>query len=136
MTNTELNLLNYLQEQWDQSGITLSWANSNVTTNYLADQNYLVPRLTMLSSEIIEVPSECGAIRTEYLLGLNLLLVENTGMALAKTCIDRLREIFHKKSIEIGDLTYHFFALEIEQGFSYGSHFEVPVLIQVRVYST
>lgn len=139
MTNAEMEIMDYLNTNWDLSPATtpvISWAFSNVVYNYQASQDYLVPTIVTLASQILEVPSNCGAVRTDYNFGLNFLLVENTGMSAAKTYVDKLRDIFHKKDITTASYTYHFSSLEVTQGFSSGAHFELPVSVQFFVYST
>lgn len=139
MTDVEMQIMDHLNTNWDLSPATtplISWANSNVVLNYQADLNYLVPTIVTLATQILEVPSNCGAVRTDYNLGLNFLLVENTGMSAAKTYVDKLRDIFHKKDISTSSYTYHFSALEVTQGFGSGAHFELPVSVQFFVYST
>lgn len=134
MTTVELEILDHLNTNWNLSP-TISWAYSNVVFTYRADQEYLIPTMTTLNSEILEVPAESGAIRVDYSLGLNLLLIENTGMSSAKTYTDKLRTIFHKKNIQTSSHLYNFLVLEVEQGFSSGAHFELPVSIQFFIFS-
>ena len=107
MTTVELEILDHLNTNWNLSP-TISWAYSNVVFSYKADQEYLIPTMTTLNSEILEVPAESGAIRVDYSLGLNLLLIENTGMSSAKTYTDKLRTIFHKKNIQTSSHLYNF----------------------------
>jgi len=139
VTNQEMEIMSYLNTNWDLSPADtppISWANSNVVINYDANQDYLVPTIVTLATQILEVPSNCGAVRTDYSFGLNFLLVENTGMSAAKTYVDKLRDIFHKKDITTSSYTYHFSALEVTQGFSSGAHFELPGSVLFFTYST
>lgn len=131
----EKEILGYLSDNWTADA-TISWANSNVTVNYMVDQDYLVPSLVLIDSQIIEVPANCGAVRWDYILGLNLLIRENTGMNAAHTYISALDTLFHKKDLSTSSFVYHFSALDVAQGFGSGPHFEIPVSIDFHVYST
>ena len=131
----ETEILDHLNTNWTQTP-TIAWSNSNVTFNYNADTEYLVPAIVIAASEVMEVPHNIGIVRRDFILGLNLLIKDNTGMATANTYTNALSDIFHKKSISTQNFLYHFDALEVSQGFSSGAHFEVPVVIDFYVFSS
>ena len=131
----ETELFNYLNTGWDESP-TISWANSNVTVTYNADTEYLVPSITLVDSEIAEVPASNGRVLRDYILGLNLLIKDNTGTYNSNTYATKLSTLFHKKDVSTTSFTLHFDALEVSQGFGAGAHFEVPVTIDFYVLST
>lgn len=130
---TELN--NHLNTNWSQTP-TISWANSNVASVYNANVEYLVPTIRLITSDVKEVPFANGLVRRDYLLGLNLLIKDNTGTHSSNTYVSALNTIFHKKDITTTSFTYHFDALEASQGFGSGAHWEVPVVIDFYVFST
>ena len=61
---------------------TIAWSNSNVTFNFNADIEYLIPSVVLAGSDVKEVPFSIGIVR-QFILGLNLLIKDNTGMAAA-----------------------------------------------------
>jgi len=135
----EREILGYLSDNWSvPSPATtpiLAWTNFNVSVNFSSDQDYLVPILRNLDSRILEIPAECGAVRRDYAMGLNLLLRENTGTSAANAYVDVLKNLFDKKEITTSSFDYSFSPLEIGAGFGQGPHFELPVSIEFFVYS-
>ena len=131
----ETEILNHLNSNWSQTP-TIAWVNSNVTFNYDANTEYLIPSVVLAGSDVKEVPSNDGIVRRDFILGLNLLIKDNTGMANANTYTNALSAIFHKIDISTTNFTYHFDALEVSQGFGSGAHFEVPVVIDFYVFSS
>ena len=61
----EREILGYLSDNWSQAAV-ISWTNFNVSVNYDANQEYLVPFLKNLDSEILETPAESAAVRRDY----------------------------------------------------------------------
>ena len=131
----ETEILDHLNTNWTQTP-TVAWSNSNVTFNYDANIEYLIPSIRLAGSEVKEVPHNIGIVRRDFILGLNLLIKDNTGMANVNTYTSALSDIFHKKSISTTNFIYHFDALEVSQGFGSGAHFEVPVVIDFYVFSS
>ena len=130
----ETELLSHLNTNWSGAP-TISYANSNVSVKYSASTEYIVPRIVLAVSEIMEIPYTTGGVRRDYVFGLNLLVKDNTGMAGVNTYASVLSNLYHKKDITTSSYIYHFDALEVSQGFGSGSHFEVPVSINFFVYS-
>jgi len=131
----ETEILDHLNTNWTETP-TIAWSNSNVTFNFNADIEYLIPSVVLAGSDVKEVPFNIGIVRRDFILGLNLLIKDNTGMANANTYASALSDIFHKKSISTQNFLYHFDALEVSQGFSSGAHYEVPVVIDFYVFSS
>ena len=131
----ETEILHHLNSNWSQTP-TIAWVNSNVTFNYDANTEYLVPSITLAGSEIKEVPNNIGIVRRDFILGLNLLIKDNTGMANVNTYTSALSTLYHKKDITTANYILHFDALEVSQGFGSGAHFEVPVVIDFYVFSS
>lgn len=131
----ETEILDHLNTNWTETP-TIAWSNSNVTFNFNADIEYLIPSVVLAGSDVKEVPFSIGIVRRDFILGLNLLIKDNTGMAAANTYASALSDIFHKKSISTQNFLYHFDALEVSQGFSSGAHYEVPVVIDFYVFSS
>lgn len=136
----EREILGYLSDNWSvplaSSTPLLAWVNFNVSVNFSSDQEYLVPFLRNLDSEILEIPAECGAVRRDYAMGLNLLLRENTGTSAANAYVDVLKGLFDRKEIRTSSYDYSFSPLEIGPGFGQGPHFELPVSVDFFVYSS
>lgn len=135
MLLVEREILGYLNDNWTQSP-AIAWSNFNVSVNYQSDQEYLVPFIRNLDSVILEIPAECGAVRRDYAMGLNLLLMENTGTSAANSYVDALISLFDKKEIRTTTYDYSFSPLEIGSGFGQGPHFELPISIDFFVYSS
>ena len=135
MLLVEREILGYLNDNWTQSP-AIAWSNFNVSVNYHSDQEYLVPFIRNLDSVILEIPAECGAVRRDYAMGLNLLLMENTGTSAANSYVDALISLFDKKEIRTTTYDYSFSPLEIGSGFGQGPHFELPISIDFFVYSS
>ena len=131
----ETEILDHLNTNWTETP-TIAWSNSNVTFNFNADIEYLIPSVVLSGSDVKEVPFSIGIVRRDFILGLNLLIKDNTGMVNANTYVSALSDIFHKKSISTQNFLYHFDALEVSQGFSSGAHYEVPVVIDFYVFSS
>ena len=131
----EREILGYLADNWTQPP-TISWANFNVSINYSADIEYLVPFLRNLDSQILETPASTGAVRRDYAMGLNLLLKENTGTSAVNTYVEVLRNLFSKKDVSTANYSYSFSPLETGPGFGQGPHFEIPVSVEFYVYSS
>ena len=131
----ETEILDHLNTNWTETP-TIAWSNSNVTFNFNADIEYLIPSVVLSGSDVKEVPFSIGIVRRDFILGLNLLIKDNTGMVNANTYASALSDIFHKKSISTQNFLYHFDALEVSQGFSSGAHYEVPVVIDFYVFSS
>lgn len=135
MLPVEREILGYLSDNWDESP-TISWSNFNVSTNYDSALEYIVPSLRVLKSEILEIPAFCGAIRRDYVMGLNLILLENTGTGAANSYVERLLELFNRKEIRTSSFDYSFSPLEVGSGFGLGPHFELPISVDFFVYSS
>tara|TARA_B100002019_G_C20989883_1_gene460012 strand:+ start:122 stop:529 length:408 start_codon:yes stop_codon:yes gene_type:complete len=131
----EREILGYLNDNWTQSPM-IAWTNFNVSVNYQSDTEYLVPFIRNLDSVILEIPAECGAVRRDYAMGLNLLLRENTGTSAANIYVAELISLFDKKEISTSTYEYSFSPLEIGPGFGQGPHFELPVSVDFFVYSS
>ena len=131
----ETEILDHLNTNWTETP-TIAWSNSNVTFNFNADIEYLIPSVVLSGSDVKEVPFSIGIVRRDFILGLNLLIKDNTGMVNANTYASALSDIFHKKTISTQNFLYHFDALEVSQGFSSGAHYEVPVVIDFYVFSS
>ena len=131
----ETELLNHLNTNWSQSP-SIAWVHSNVTFNYNANTEYLIPSITIAASDIKEVPNNIGIVRRDFILGLNLLIKDNTGMANVNTYTSALSALYHKKDISTTNYILHFGPLEVSQGFGSGAHFEVPVVIDFYVFSS
>lgn len=134
MLLVEREILGHLADNWTESP-TIAWTGFNVSVNFNSDEEYLVPFLRTLNSQILEIPAECGAVRRDYAMGLNLLLRENTGTSAANTYIDALISLFDKKEISTSSYEYSFSPLEIGPGFGQGPHFELPISVEFFVYS-
>ena len=128
-------IFNYLNTNWDQTP-TIAWVNSNVTFVYSASIEYIVPSLRLAYNEVMEIPYDEAIVRRDYILGLNLLVKDNTGIQNVDTYTARLSALFHKKTVSTTSYSFQFEALEVSQGFGSGSHFEVPVLISFYVFSS
>ena len=131
----EREILGYLSDNWSQAAV-ISWTNFNVSVNYDANQEYLVPFLKNLDSEILETPAESAAVRRDYAMGLNLLLKENTGTSAVNTYVEALRNLFSKKDISTTNYLYSFSPIEVGSVFGQGPHFEIPVSTDFYVYSS
>tara|TARA_Y100000361_G_C11135032_1_gene331352 strand:- start:90 stop:500 length:411 start_codon:yes stop_codon:yes gene_type:complete len=131
----EREILGHLNDNWSETPI-ISWANFNVSVNYSADTEYLVPFLRNLDSEILETPATTGAVRRDYAMGLNLLLKENTGTSAVNSYVEVLKNLFSKKDVSTTNYLYSFSPLEVGVGFGQGPHFEIPVSVDFYVYSS
>lgn len=131
----EREILGYLSDNWSQEP-SIAWVNFNVSVNFNSNEEYLVPFIRNLDSIILEIPANCGAVRRDYAMGLNLLLRENTGTSAANTYVDVLRGLFDKKEIRTSNYDYSFSPLEIGPGFGQGPHFELPISVDFFVYSS
>lgn len=135
MLLVEREILGYLNDNWSQPP-AIAWTNFNVSVNYQSDLDYLVPSIRNLDSVILEIPANCGVVRRDYAMGLNLLLRENTGTSSANTYVTALLNLFDKKEISTATYEYSFSPLEVGSGFGQGPHFELPISIDFFVYSS
>ena len=88
----EREILGYLNDNWTQPP-TIAWTNFNVSVNFQSNQDYLVPSIRNLDSVILEIPANCGAVRRDYAMGLNLLLRENTGTSSANLTLQIMLKV-------------------------------------------
>ena len=133
----ESELYNHLETNF--SGPTFAWISENVNTRPQAGTYYITPVVELISSEVLEVPYSSSNVRRDYRLGLNILVPYDQGTSTVRTYIDSLTTLYSKKDIATSSYKYYFEVVESRSGFIStvsSEHFETPVYVDFRVYST
>lgn len=131
--SVEAEVFQHFADNW--TNCEIGWVQENVSFDPNAETEYAIPAIRHVSAMVAEVPIESGLVRNDYVFGVNFLIKENTGMATLEGYVAKLTELYHKKSIKTQNYNVFYGPIVTLNGFYGDTHFEVPSVFDITVYS-
>ena len=109
--------------------LILRFQTNDTRTSFTDNDTFIVPRLFQMLHSHVEFPYEQSNVRVEYDLTMNLVTEPNRGLNTIQGHINRIREIFELKKINLSGADVLFETVRTQAGFlvESGDSFEVPV---------